>query len=300
MSTAGILFGLLGTTTTAWSPPSSDGPPPGQTIGGIPAPYDEMVAALRPTAPPIQTYRVGPGKDYTAIEDAVEAARIRQTAIPADQNRWVHIIVDPGTYTPVNDGRLPAHRHQAFFSASGEPNSVTIAGGWEYAAGPFYIEGFYADARESTGPKYGIHAGGAAGDPMVMVGSTLIHSNNSIGSGWPMGTDGGGGGYWHLYDCTLVGAGTNSRTNNHTGNIENTGFTMIYHRVTANCGLEFNGMGAGAPDELWVIDSTAPWAGLAKSGGRHYSSDLGMPTGPGDWGVITPEPLPGPVPMPTW
>lgn len=286
-SAAGILFGLLGVSGgVPWVPPAPTGPPPGEASSLLPAPYDAVVSEVRPDfGEDAVILQVGPSQRFTRINDAVVYAdKIRATdsEIP-----WLVLIIDPGTYAD-EGGKIPL-RKTALISAAGKPRSVTVKAGLEYAVAPFYVEGLIMDALESTSAKYGIHANivGACG---VLAGCTLTPSASSIGSSWPMGTDGGDGGYSLLYDVELQGSSA-ARTNNHgaIGGVQAAPFKQVYVKVKATPGIQYDGLGNDQPDELWVIDSQAAWAGMANSAsGAYFATEARPALGSGAYASKTP------------
>lgn len=286
-SAAGILFGLLGVSGgVPWAPPAPTGPPPGEALSPLPAPYDAVVSEVRPDfGEDAVILQVGPAQRFTRINDAVVYAnKIRATA---SEIPWLVLVIDPGTYAD-EGGKIPLSK-TALISAAGKPRSVTVKAGLEYAVAPFYVEGLIMDALESTSAKYGIHAGieNACG---VLAGCTLTHSASRLGSSWPMGTDGGSGGYSLLYDVELQG-GPNSRTNNHggIGGSQIAPFKQVYVKVQSNGGVQYDGLGNDQPDELWVIDSQAAWAGMANSSsGAYFATESRPALGAGVYASKTP------------
>lgn len=276
---ASLLFGLLGSPGEGapWVPPQPSGPPPGENAL-IPPAASPLMESLRP--PVAQVLRVGADKPFKRISDALAQAA-RMQAASAD-TPWMGIAVDPGVYAE-EPGRMGL-RKVALFSSTGEPRSVTVMAGFDYAQAPFYVEGFILDARGTAEPKYGIHAG-VVDASAVMVGSELYSSLHPVGSGWPVGTDGGNGGYLLFYDVIMHGG----RTNNHGSAGQIQPFKQVYVNVVADGGLEYNGLGNTQPDELWVIESQASWAGLGDSpNGVFYATESRPSVGSGRYGLRAP------------
>lgn len=275
MSAAHLLFGLLGATGGApWTPPTAPvGPPPGESTL-LPAPYDAVIAQIRPDfGEDAIILQVGADKRFARVNDAIAYGdKLRAVFSPKP---WLVIVIDAGVYGD-EGGRVPLSK-TALVSSAGQARSVTIKAGLEYAVAPFYVEGLVMDALESTAAKYGIHANivEACG---VLAGCTLTPSASSLGSSWPMGTDGGDGGYSLLYDVELRGSAA-SRTNNHgeIGGGQTAPFKQVYVKVKAAGGIQYDGLGNAQPDELWVVDSQAAWAGMANSASGAYFATESRP-----------------------
>lgn len=293
-----ILWGLLGGATQAWTPPDDAPPLPGS--GGVPAPWDAEVLALRPPLTD-RIVRVGPERTFTTIQAGVVAARAQHDAAKsAGADEWVTVLIDPGIY-PDEQGRIDNPSLTAFISASGQPHSVTVLAGWG-AFAPLYIEGIDADARVSPVTKYGMHL--TNWDSIcVIAGGGLSGSASDIGSGWPMGTDGGPGGYCLLYETVLTGVG---RTNNH-GPINPSGMAADmpgYEQVYVRTRFEAGGVqfqdASPLPSALWTIDCTAQWAGISAQNGSWYESgSTWTSTAPGAYQAAQPLPA-SDWPRPTW
>ena len=252
-----LLFGLLGSAGgTPWVPPAPEPLPAPVDYAHRPEPYDRFIAKLRPTLEVAKVFRVGPNRTYSTISAAVSAATRFQQAFP--DVPWCDVVIDPGDYRA---GESPCHSIQniGFYSSSGEPNSVIWHAGLDYARLSFYLEGIFLDARQASGPKYSIHAGGGA--TAVLVGSTLTYSASGI---YPVGTDGASGGYFGFYDCDLIGRDDTAFTNQHQSlDAATAPFVQVFVKTRFPGGMfRFHGMNWGQADELWVIDSSGRAATL--------------------------------------
>ncbi|WP_237205777.1 hypothetical protein [Rothia nasimurium] len=275
MSANDILFGLLGAPGgVPWVPPAASSSPPVGKSSLIPDSYDAVIAQIRPDfGDEAIIVQVGADKRFARVNDAITYGNNLRAV--SSSTPWVVVVIDRGVYSD-EGGRIPLKK-TALISAAGQPRSVTIKAGLEYAVAPYYVEGLIMDAVDSTNAKYGIHAGieSACG---VLAGCTLTHSASTLGSSWPMGTDGGSSGYSLLYDVELRG-GSNSRTNNHggIGGSQLAPFKQVYVKVQSNGGIQYDGLGNDQPDELWVIDSQAAWAGIANSASGAYFATESRP-----------------------
>lgn len=257
----------------AWEPPSTDGPPPGTVVDGLPALDDPVAASMRPTGARLKLYTVGPtGRDFTTIVEAVTAGSNLRSAVGATRDTRVDILIDPGTYPETAAaGVINIPAHMALYAADGGRRSVTVLAGIE-CPGWAHQEGIVYDARTSTTAKYGLHHVGNG--VSVFSRGNFYNSAATIGSGWAAGMDGVGYGHTVMYDMHLTGPDVNTRTNMHSaisGGADPE--TMIYVNCVTNGGLEFNPMDSTPAHELWAINCQAAWVGLGGgTGAKFYGS----------------------------
>lgn len=269
--------------------PPDNGPPPPGSSDVRPALDDPVAQSMRPDAPPIETVRVGPTRDFTTVFDALRYARNVQAsalaaagkAIPADRSSpamgllrdyRVDIIIDPGTYPePVSGGGVPISAHFALYAADGQARSVTIRAGAAYSDGWTYHEGIVYDPRGRTGAKYGAHLGGYG--TTIFSRGGMYHSAATAGSSWAMGMDGYGNGWTYCYDWDFNHASAGGRTNNHAASsITTIPEQMIYINCRSNGGLEFNPMGSSG-HTMWAVDCEADWVGIEPAGTNTLITD---------------------------
>lgn len=259
---AAILAGLLARRPT---------PTPGGTATD-PRPVidDPIIMAMRPNGRSIATLRVGPTREYTTIQAAVDAGWALQQAKRAEeQSIWtpnyrVDILVDPGEYT----GTVRANAFQAFYSAGGVKGDTVVQDGSLDTQGHIYWEGIDLIPITPELHKYPLHHAG----PGTSVFARTRMEHLGVGShGYPtaFGMDGGyGPDTTVIYDCWLGPGGLNA----HGGPASGT-YPGPEHFILANSymggGGGFDSWGTTGSDEQWIVNSNVQDIGGAAPGGTH-------------------------------
>lgn len=262
---------------------------------------DPVVMQMRPDGRRIGLLRVGPGREHTTIHDAITAAYgIQAAKMQAEgvqtitPNYRVDVLVDPGLYA---DDWVPGQGTGVHvMAADGKRSSATLrypatftglptdaSRGWS-PGNLCWWEGIDVQTVPSSdpavlGPKYPCH-----GELAMIAGffatciisrCKLIPKSNEPG----IGTNGGDGAMIVLHDVDVQG-GTNQHGWPDDKMVEP--MTAVYSKCISNIGLGYGALSDTRPDQVWIVDCTAPNLG---SGGAAVRTHVARSTSTNPVGV---------------
>ena len=295
MSGAAILAGLLA---------AKPAPEPGGGAATDPRPFidDPSIMAMRPSGRSIATLRVGPTRQYTNIQAAVDAAVLLQQArMDAENvndltpNFRVDVLVDPGEYPQL---ALRAENTMGFYSAGGVKGDTVIMDGSLDTQGSIYWEGIDLIPITPALHKYPVHHAALA--TSIFVRSRMEHLGEGS-HGWPtaFGMDGGyNPATTVLYDCWLGPGSLNCH-----GSLASGTYDGPEHFILANSYMESSGGfdswddGVGS-DEQWIVNSNVGGIVGEAAGGTHIGGTVNRSgivnvNGPVDYATDWPVPVGG-------
>ena len=245
----------------ARTPPVTPEPEPEVSLAWPPASPEVM--AMRPAGRQILPPVLAAGSEAIAaaiVETKNEAARLlgpsNQGRVGPDYRR--DIIIPSGEHTSGG-----AVAWGAMVSETGDPDDCTLwsdvkgAGGTIHTWDSGYYEGITFENRpgaDGTGPKYPIHLSAGNDASQVFVNCRFTAKASLVGgiSQWA-GMDCGNNNYLLFYGCQWSGLASNLH-----GWAAN---TRPSHIVFVGCvgesGAQYDSLN-GAPDHVWVVDSTIP------------------------------------------